>query len=1232
MLNNFIYAETKDLFLEQLNAGNILDEAIVFIKDTREIWNHGTYFKCHADISDGMSDEEIRNIVETETQRAQQVESDIISKLQILIGTDAWDSIRNIIKDELDTQLRSDDISESFDTIKEIAEYLSNNPSIAIEVEKSIKWLQENKADKATTLAGYGITDALTKSGGTISGSIGALNIYRDTNNPSGIKFSNTEGVLGYIGVNSLEQPVFYASALKDVCYIFHTGNYTDYVYTISDADNKFVTKENAAVKGDKSWNILTVRNTADSNAYIGFSGKLNDAATTIGYIGFNKNGNPTYMTADGANSYRLINENNYETTTDKRYLKLDGGGTILVNDYVALALNRKSTGGAPFIKYSNNTGTLGIIGFSINKNPIIYIGDDTQTPIYLLHSNNFNDYALPITGGDISGEDTSPLRINNTGSEGQIVMIARYKSNAKTSIGWSTSKGSYIYNYTSAGRLGITDAGVPYYNDNELIHAGNYTNYVLTKDSNVASATKLQTARTIWGNSFDGSGNINKDPIYINNTAQWFQDSDGTKINTLYLDTGNNLYLGKGTVAKNYTTFIAGNSIKFVTDNSFATRVMISNNGNVLIGTTTESEAKLQVAGDVQISGNLIPDVNYTRTLGTASLGFSRTYTRYIDTVGNYNLKLCTGGIERISIGGESGIVIINNRTTFNDTLTSEKDIVLNNNSNIYFKNSEKASVPLITLNLGNVFALGYGNIAKSYITSIFGRNIRFYYTENDMSFYVSENGNAIFNNNLYLNQGSNLYLKDYSDKGNYLNAFYLGSDNFLRIGQGLTLFDYSTKLYGKSITFLFGEEYTEGVILNSNGVVTINNKLYQKDNIYVENNKVISFYDSNGNSVNALTMNESNTLTLGYGNAAKGYNTNIYGNNINIATNINGTLQTSIQIVNGTINLLQGSLLMNNGKSINLKDNAGDSSSFIHVLYLTSANQLYIGRGCIEKSYDTSIFGNNVTVYAKNDSSVTSVVTFKQNGAQFYKNTYIGTDNSDSTKLYVYGTAVVGQTNATDAVFLKVRSTNGELGVVVRENGYKCLFDYNYSRAIIEVRTDGNTYTTIGDLYTTNGNIISNYAGYFTTGLYVDKNVVLHEGNYIDYIGTSSDRRLKSNIASITDSEMLRVLSQLNPVTFTWNTIATDLKSTLHGESSGFIADEYEVVIPNSGFDMWDKQYRGIDYTRVSSYLVAGWQNHERRIEAVEDKTSEIDQLKKLLEAASKKISELEAQLNNN
>jgi hypothetical protein len=44
MLENFIYAKEKSLFEEVLNNGEVLDEAIVFIEDTKEIWNHGTYF------------------------------------------------------------------------------------------------------------------------------------------------------------------------------------------------------------------------------------------------------------------------------------------------------------------------------------------------------------------------------------------------------------------------------------------------------------------------------------------------------------------------------------------------------------------------------------------------------------------------------------------------------------------------------------------------------------------------------------------------------------------------------------------------------------------------------------------------------------------------------------------------------------------------------------------------------------------------------------------------------------------------------------------------------------------------------------------------------------------------------------------------------------------------------------------------------------------------------------
>jgi hypothetical protein len=52
-----IHFETREEFEIEVANGNILDNSIVFIEDTKEIWNHGTYFPS------GRSIEEIENII-----------------------------------------------------------------------------------------------------------------------------------------------------------------------------------------------------------------------------------------------------------------------------------------------------------------------------------------------------------------------------------------------------------------------------------------------------------------------------------------------------------------------------------------------------------------------------------------------------------------------------------------------------------------------------------------------------------------------------------------------------------------------------------------------------------------------------------------------------------------------------------------------------------------------------------------------------------------------------------------------------------------------------------------------------------------------------------------------------------------------------------------------------------------------------------------------------------------
>ena len=51
-----IHFRTKAAFTTELNAGNIPDTSIVFIKDTKEIWTHGQLYSCSLpDAADGVT-------------------------------------------------------------------------------------------------------------------------------------------------------------------------------------------------------------------------------------------------------------------------------------------------------------------------------------------------------------------------------------------------------------------------------------------------------------------------------------------------------------------------------------------------------------------------------------------------------------------------------------------------------------------------------------------------------------------------------------------------------------------------------------------------------------------------------------------------------------------------------------------------------------------------------------------------------------------------------------------------------------------------------------------------------------------------------------------------------------------------------------------------------------------------------------------------------------------------
>lgn len=117
--------------------------------------------------------------------------------------------------------------------------------------------------------------------------------------------------------------------------------------------------------------------------------------------------------------------------------------------------------------------------------------------------------------------------------------------------------------------------------------------------DSNVASATKLQNSRTIWGQSFDGTGNVDG---HIKSTLTDLHLYYNT--NKLFLQAGpTGIFLGEGTADTTYLS-LHGKYIRLHTGSS--EKMRISDSGNVGIGTKSPSY-RLHIVGTAYATENII-------------------------------------------------------------------------------------------------------------------------------------------------------------------------------------------------------------------------------------------------------------------------------------------------------------------------------------------------------------------------------------------------------------------------------------------------------------------------------------------------------------------------------------------------------------------------------------------------------------------------------------------------
>lgn len=275
-------------------------------------------------------------------------------------------------------------------------------------------------------------------------------------------------------------------------------------------------------------------------------------------------------------------------TATTEAYTSIEAAATALYK-LAYTAIVKGSDAGA--VNYANNAGNAGTLdgihanglftNLSNNGNNLsITIGgtNKTLTVGYATKAAQLNT-ARTLWGQSFDGTGNVNGTLTNTNSTGLETIIRCSNTNGQIDLLTSVNRG--VYDRTNTRWL-IATNGVNSWLDCGNVGIGTYepaykldvsgdaraTNFRGALVGNAATATKLQTARTIWGQSFNGTANVSGnltgvDNITMSNNSYLFgKNTGGTAIQLIAMASWNSVDIGRGALVHGYTTQVMGKTV----------------------------------------------------------------------------------------------------------------------------------------------------------------------------------------------------------------------------------------------------------------------------------------------------------------------------------------------------------------------------------------------------------------------------------------------------------------------------------------------------------------------------------------------------------------------------------------------------------------------------------------------------------------------------------------------